>query len=94
LRGAAASFDEGFYLVGSPQSYLPIHRMADPRVLNFEVKDLRPPEGARLWRVLEFKVRMRFSAAARTMDFPAQRAPACLATKPMRFKAAVSRLPP
>ncbi len=33
--------------------------------LNFEVKDLRRPEAARLWRVLEFKVQMRFSAAAR-----------------------------
>jgi len=27
--------------------------------LNFEVKDLRRPEAARLWRVLEFKVQMR-----------------------------------
>jgi hypothetical protein len=33
--------------------------------LNFEVKDLRSPEAARLWRVLEFKVQIRFSAAMR-----------------------------
>ena len=33
--------------------------------LNFEVKDLRRPEAARLWRVLEFKVQIRFSAAMR-----------------------------
>jgi len=33
--------------------------------LNFEVKDLRRPKAARLWRVLEFKVQMGFSAAMR-----------------------------
>jgi hypothetical protein len=33
--------------------------------LNFEVKDLRRPEAARLWRVLEFKPQIRFSAATR-----------------------------
>jgi hypothetical protein len=33
--------------------------------LNFELKNLRRPEAARLWRVLEFKVQMRFSAAMR-----------------------------
>jgi hypothetical protein len=33
--------------------------------LNFEVKDLRRPDAARLWRVLEFKVQIRFSAAMR-----------------------------
>jgi hypothetical protein len=33
--------------------------------LNFELKDLRRPEAARLWRVLEFKVQIRFSAAMR-----------------------------
>ena len=27
--------------------------------LNFELKDLRPPEAARLWRVLDFKVQIR-----------------------------------
>jgi len=33
--------------------------------LNVEVKDLRPPEAARLWRVREFKVQMRFFVAMR-----------------------------
>jgi hypothetical protein len=31
--------------------------------LNHEVKDRRPPEVARPWRVLEFKVQIRFVAA-------------------------------
>jgi hypothetical protein len=39
--------------------------MADRAHRDLEVKDLRPPEAARQWRVLEFKIPMRFYAAMR-----------------------------
>ncbi|WGJ15604.1 hypothetical protein QEV83_04865 [Methylocapsa sp. D3K7] len=44
---------------------IPFNERLNRAYLTFEVKDLRPPEAARLWRVLEFKGQIGFSAAVR-----------------------------
>ncbi len=55
----------GFISSVRPGHTIPFIARLSRAHLHSEVKDLRPPEAARLWRVLEFKVQMRFSTAKR-----------------------------